>query len=71
MNSYVVVFRGDATTGGFPIAITTAPESVRLALEAGLREIWAFAADARADPSTRAKAKGNMEAIRVALAELE
>ncbi len=71
MSSYVVVFRGDATTGGFPIAITSAPEPVRLALESGLQEIWSFASDARSDPSLRAKAKGNIEAIRIALQDLE
>ena len=70
MNSYIVVFRGDATTGGFPIAITSAPEPVRLALEAGLREIWSFATDRVSDPSLRAKAKGNIESLQVALAEL-
>ena len=70
MNSYVVVFRGDATTGGFPIAISAAAEPVKAALEAGLREIWQFAQDARTDPSLRAKARGNIEAIQVALTEL-
>ena len=71
VNSYVVVFRGDATTGGFPIAITSAPEPVRLALEAGLSEIWSFATDARSDPSLRAKARGNIEAIQMALTDLD
>jgi hypothetical protein len=70
VKSYVVVFRGDATTGGFPIAISAAPEPVRAALEAGLREIWSFAQDARTDPALRAKARGNIGAIQEALAEL-
>ncbi len=43
----------------------------RAALEIGLRAIWSFASDARSDPSLRAKAKGNIEAIRIALEDLE
>jgi hypothetical protein len=70
MNSYLVVFRGDATTGGFPIAITTDPEPVRAALESGLKEIWMFANDARSDRALRAKARGSIDAIQEALAEL-
>jgi len=70
VKSYVVVFRGDATTGGFPIAITDAPEPVRAALEAGLIEIWSFALDAQTDPAMRAKARGNIEAIQAALSDL-
>jgi hypothetical protein len=71
MNSYVVVFRGDPTTGGFPIAITSDSESVRLALESGLREVFLFAQDHRTDPALRAQAKGNIDAIQETLAELE
>ena len=70
VNSYLVVFRGDATTGGFPIAITAEREPVRVALEAGLKEIWAFAQDSGSDRALRAKARGNIEAIQEALADL-
>ncbi len=70
MMSYVVVFRGDASTGGYPIAITSAAEPVRIALQEGLKEVWSFTQDVRTDPSLRAKAKGNIQAIQVALEEL-
>jgi hypothetical protein len=70
MNSYVVVFRGDANTGGYPIAITAAPEPVRLALESGLEELEAFARDVARDRSLQAKAEGGIRAVRAALAEV-
>ncbi|MEX2227112.1 MAG: hypothetical protein WEB52_11760 [Dehalococcoidia bacterium] len=70
MNSYVVVFRGDAVTGGFPIAISGDRESVRVALRAGLSEAWAFAQDHVADPVIRARARGSIAAINEALSEV-
>jgi hypothetical protein len=70
MNTYVVVFRGDASTGGFPIAISADPTPVRMALEAGLREIWAFTHGVGTDKALRAKARGNISAIQEALAEV-
>jgi hypothetical protein len=71
MNSYVVVFRGNATTGGFPIAISADSAAVRSALEAGLGEIWAYTRDESADRALRAKAKGSINAIQEALVELD
>ena len=71
MKCYVVVFRGDATTGGFPIAISATPAAVRTALEAGLQEMWTFAQDARTDRALRAKARGNIGAVQEALREVE
>ena len=70
MEAYCVVFRGDATTGGFPIAITSASGPVRAALQAGLHEVWLFARESR-DEVLRAKAKGNIAAIQTALTELD
>jgi hypothetical protein len=71
LNSYVVVFRGDAVTGGLPIAISCDRESVRMALRSGLSEVWAFAQDHLADPVIRAKAKGSIAAINEALSEVD
>ncbi len=56
--------------GGYPIAITADPEPVRLALEAGLRELWAFAGDVAEDAVLRRKAKGNIGVIEDALRDL-
>lgn len=69
MNAYVVVFHGDATTGGYPIAITSSPESVRTALKAGLAELWSFAGETN-DAVLRGKARGNIAALQTALADL-
>lgn len=66
--SFVVVFRGDPVSGGYPLGITSNPSVVRLALRSSLEVLQEYGGD---DRSTSIQREGWIEAVEEALREAE